>query len=363
MMRILQDPNDCVADDDDDNTNGAELPKALPPPPSFSGDNSRWQLPQPPKAQESTTTPPEPPPMVPSHADVFMDTMAEQPISWREAVAWFSEQQRRQQSTTETRKRRWFPGRRLEEESLLRFVAAQKYDPCEPVHWRMLRSIHAALVEGPPSKQQPSKIGSHWEVIGFQGSDPRTDLNRSIGCLALVQLLALVEDDVTLARDLFRLANVQGSDWPLACTSLSLTADVLPAATSFHSLNARHRAKFAAFKRRLDAGEDRFHALNRVRGLKATTPKKKTKTTRRNDGSWLRLWYAAARKPVVDPVFLAIDGPPPPAAEAAKKKKKSLFSSSRGRNINDGNAALHGRRAHLYAAAVVGGGDDDSSSM
>lgn len=30
-------------------------------------------------------------------------------------------------------------------------------------------------------------IGRHWEVLGFQGGDPRTDLNRSGGLLNVLQ--------------------------------------------------------------------------------------------------------------------------------------------------------------------------------
>lgn len=36
-------------------------------------------------------------------------------------------------------------------------------------------------------------IGPHWDNIGFQGLDPRTDVNRSMKMLALLQVTTMVQ--------------------------------------------------------------------------------------------------------------------------------------------------------------------------
>lgn len=36
-------------------------------------------------------------------------------------------------------------------------------------------------------KRTCPNVGPHWDVIGFQGNDPCTDLNRSMGVFALFQ--------------------------------------------------------------------------------------------------------------------------------------------------------------------------------
>lgn len=157
-------------------------------------------------------------------------------------------------------------------------IASVDYDPTQPMHYRMLKTCYDTFV--PPSGPRCCRIGAHWELMGFQGSDPRTDLNRSIKCLAIIQLLALIEADTTFAMELHTLANLQGSDWPLACTSIAFSKDAL---VELHSgrlnaacnkanavlpiFNAFHQDLFRTFRNRLINGEDRFEALNRTRKL------------------------------------------------------------------------------------------------
>ena len=96
-------------------------------------------------------------------------------------------------------------------------VALQKYDPLNSVHWRMIHTVFRELT--PKNKPVPCPtLGAHWVRIGFQGNDPRTDVNRAMRCLALLQLLHLLEKERRLAGALFRAAN-QGGMYQCGSTS------------------------------------------------------------------------------------------------------------------------------------------------
>jgi hypothetical protein len=76
------------------------------------------------------------------------------------------------------------------ERDALLCASEEAFDPTDGVHLRMIRNVFAALTGRAGGC---SITGSHWEAVGFQGSDPRTDLNRSMGVLSLLQALHLVE--------------------------------------------------------------------------------------------------------------------------------------------------------------------------
>ena len=234
-------------------------------------------------------------------------------------------------------------------------VALQKYDPRVPVHWRMIHTVFRELT--PKNKPVPCPtLGAHWVRIGFQGNDPRTDINRAMRCLALLQLLHLLEKERRLAGALFRAANQggmyqcgsaspdamglrlapiavmacwwdlhrldaidatassrAGKDWPFACTSISFTRMAVQKLRS-GKLNARcnalggvlealhecHAALFRDFLARIRSGQDRFCALNDIqegkKPIKVAKPRKP----------------AAARAPVAEPpaTFAALGGLP-----------------------------------------------------
>ncbi len=70
----------------------------------------------------------------------------------------------------------------------LPFLAAQlDYDPS--AHLDILTSIFSFFVSE-ESAAGVGATGEHWEKIGFQGVDPRTDLNRSMKMLSLLQVRA-----------------------------------------------------------------------------------------------------------------------------------------------------------------------------
>ncbi len=76
-------------------------------------------------------------------------------------------------------------------------VACVNYDPFCSEHFSMLNNIYCKLIPG-DRKLQP--IDKCWENLGFQGSDPRTDLNRSMKCLSILQVLNRTIDYVTSAN-------------------------------------------------------------------------------------------------------------------------------------------------------------------
>ena len=155
-------------------------------------------------------------------------------------------------------------------------VALQKYDPRVPVHWRMIHTVFRELT--PKNKPVPCPtLGAHWVRIGFQGNDPRTDINRAMRCLALLQLLHLLEKERRLAGALFRAANQGGKDWPFACTSISFTRMAVQKLRSgklngrcnalggvLEALHECHAALFRDFLARIRSGQDRFCALNDI---------------------------------------------------------------------------------------------------
>ena len=59
----------------------------------------------------------------------------------------------------------------------------------EPLHLSMLRTIYRQLTS---TTLDCPRYGDHWQQIGFQGTDPSTDL-RGVGILGLVQVKYLQE--------------------------------------------------------------------------------------------------------------------------------------------------------------------------
>lgn len=69
----------------------------------------------------------------------------------------------------------------------LPFLVAQvDYDPECRQHWQMLSTLYTFFVQGENGTELPTS--RHWERLGFQGSDPRTDLNRSMKMLSILQV-------------------------------------------------------------------------------------------------------------------------------------------------------------------------------
>ncbi|XP_070335769.1 ELMO domain-containing protein 3 isoform X2 [Odocoileus virginianus] len=91
-----------------------------------------------------------------------------------------------------------------EERDLVLTIAQCGLDSQDPMHGRVLQTIYKKLTG---SKFDCALHGDHWEDLGFQGTNPATDL-RGAGFLALLHLLYLVMDSKTLlmAREILRLS-------------------------------------------------------------------------------------------------------------------------------------------------------------
>ncbi|XP_061299379.1 ELMO domain-containing protein 3 isoform X1 [Pezoporus flaviventris] len=139
------------------------------------------------------------------------------PISFREALHFFETAElgecrlrapRRRQGLAALLRFLFGPPRlqpQLRGEQELALAMAQcALDDNESVHMRILQTIYKKLTR---SHLGCPRYGAHWEELGFQGTDPGTDL-RGTGMLALMQLLFFVMDPqmLPLALDIFKLS-------------------------------------------------------------------------------------------------------------------------------------------------------------
>ena len=94
------------------------------------------------------------------------------------------------------------------------------------VHLKMLQTVRAFLTGDKVAKP---RYGAHWEAIGFQGSDPATDL-RDLGVFSVIQMVYLATKQLRKAKVIFRFASEHpealgsaGNGFPftLLCISLS----------------------------------------------------------------------------------------------------------------------------------------------
>lgn len=124
-----------------------------------------------------------------------------------------------------------YPG--CERDLRLPFLIAQlAYDPCQPAHAAALRTVYRALT-GLPVSVPPT--GPHWDDVGFQGLDPRTDINRAMKMLAVLLTLFFVETHKEVALRLHSYSNGTGGmreTWPFFCVALMFTKQALQALRS-----------------------------------------------------------------------------------------------------------------------------------
>jgi len=104
---------------------------------------------------------------------------------------------------------------------LIQATALIPFSNEDPIHLAMLRTLYRQFTS---TTLDCPRYGSHWEQIGFQGSDPSTDL-RGVGLLGLVQAVYLVMTPELLpfSHDVYQLSRDQGHDFPLMVLSLNIT--------------------------------------------------------------------------------------------------------------------------------------------
>jgi len=104
-------------------------------------------------------------------------------------------------------------------------TARTKLDDENEVHLRVLHTLYTRLMG---TDRAMPRYGKHWEDVGFQGSDPATDL-RGCGMLGLTQLLCLVTRSFTNAAAIHELSRDSTQEFPMAPLSINLTHTALKA--------------------------------------------------------------------------------------------------------------------------------------
>lgn len=105
------------------------------------------------------------------------------------------------------------------QKDLLLYLSRLDFDPNDPMHMRILQTIYRKLTRN----AHALAYGSHWEDIGFQGVDPRTDLNRSGRVLNLVHMLFFHSKHPELFRAIYLLSRDVYHNFPFAITSVNFT--------------------------------------------------------------------------------------------------------------------------------------------
>ena len=116
---------------------------------------------------------------------------------------------------------------RLEDERDLCFCMARMkidYDHCVD-HERILCSIYRGLTG---DQLAPPTFGNHWQVIGWQGTDPSTDL-RGSGLFSLIQLMWFMKHHKELMLKIYQLSLDDRQNFPFCTLSTNLTGMVLQA--------------------------------------------------------------------------------------------------------------------------------------
>lgn len=98
-----------------------------------------------------------------------------------------------------------------------------KMDHSIPVHNHILTTMYKQLTK---SEKSVAATGGHWEPLGFQGSDPGTDL-RAAGMFALLQLSYLTTMCSTVSQTLYNTAIGSRYSFPFALVSINMTAYTL----------------------------------------------------------------------------------------------------------------------------------------
>jgi hypothetical protein len=101
-----------------------------------------------------------------------------------------------------------------------RRLAAMPFDSANVQHELLLRTLWSSLQ---PDTPLPSRVGEHWQALGFQGRDPATDF-RGGGVLSLHAFLHLSQRHATAARSILRQTDLpyRGYNLALVCIHTAL---------------------------------------------------------------------------------------------------------------------------------------------
>ena len=123
---------------------------------------------------------------------------------------------------------------RLEDERDLVFcMALMQVDYTHSIdHERMLLTLYRGLTG---DALAPPQFGNHWQVIGFQGTDPATDL-RGAGLFSVIQLLYFHKQHRELMLRVYQLSLDDRQNFPFCTLSTNITGMVLQALRECYKL-------------------------------------------------------------------------------------------------------------------------------
>lgn len=104
-----------------------------------------------------------------------------------------------------------------------------KFDQNNEEHWQLLDDLWNILM--PDTKRSHKKEGEDWKKIGFQGSNPATDL-RGYGMLSLHQLLYFAKNNPEGARAILAESNklnTKENFFPFAASAINVTSFIFDA--------------------------------------------------------------------------------------------------------------------------------------
>ncbi|XP_030841679.1 ELMO domain-containing protein 3-like isoform X1 [Strongylocentrotus purpuratus] len=129
----------------------------------------------------------------------------------------------------------------LDERNLVFAIAQYPFDDDELIHKRVLQTVYKQLTG---SAIDCPRFGSHWEQIGFQGTDPSTDL-RACGFLGLLTLLDFLMDSqkFPLAKEIYKLSQHETQNFPFCVMAINMTRIALQALREEHLSRECNRRK------------------------------------------------------------------------------------------------------------------------
>ncbi|CAD8105680.1 unnamed protein product [Paramecium sonneborni] len=110
--------------------------------------------------------------------------------------------------------------RLISEKNQVCLMSQLSFDDNNECHFRILYTIYCQLM----TTDYCLRYGSHWEMIGFQGTDPATDL-RGAGILGLLQILAFISEYKIYIKQTLKL--FQQIKIPISITLINITTFVL----------------------------------------------------------------------------------------------------------------------------------------
>ncbi|CAD7968785.1 unnamed protein product [Amoebophrya sp. A120] len=112
------------------------------------------------------------------------------------------------------------------------------YEPSgNETHLRALGTLYKKLTTSPTS---PLPVDSRWEVLGFQNTDPKTDLNRFGKMCNVWHLLHFYYKDGALLEKMWLLSQDSVQEFPLFCTSIQFSKLVLEIFYTPTEINPEH---------------------------------------------------------------------------------------------------------------------------